>query len=129
MFLFYNNYSDLIYHIYKNYNFLNRLLYIAHYNKNCKEYYILHIYVYYIHKYLFEKDSSKVKLFTIYKYDKENDVLVDVQDETNICNIEYRETIGKKGIPKKYYVCNPVKLKFNNERDKMFIKKLENSND
>ena len=73
-----------------------------------------------IHKYLFEKDSGHVRLFTSYRYDSSNDVLVDVNDESNICNIERKDFTGKNGRPKVSYVCTPVKFKYVIEEPKTF---------
>lgn len=67
---------------------------------------------YYIHKYLFVKDEKTYRLFNIYEYDKSNNVLVDVKDDSNICNIERKEFYGKNGILKTRYVCTPVNFKY-----------------
>lgn len=75
---------------------------------------------YYIDKYLFTEDGI-VRLKTRYAYDRNNDVLVDIEDESNICNIERKDFTGKNGIPRVNFVCTPVKFKFEkSDREKGF---------
>ena len=45
-----------------------------------------------IHKYLYNIDNkNECLMHTVYGYDPENEVLVDIEDDTNICNIERKE--------------------------------------
>lgn len=75
---------------------------------------------YYIHKYLYDKNKANLfrhecLLFTSYVYDPDNEVLMDISDEENICNIERKEFITKNGVKKVRYVCTPVKFKYTKE--------------
>ena len=63
---------------------------------------------YYIYKFNFD-DNNQVKSFNIYTYDRDNDVLVDVYDNSNTCGIEERIIKGKNGKPKISYLCIPRK--------------------
>lgn len=66
-----------------------------------------------IHKYLYNIDNkNECLMHTVYGYDSENEVLVDIEDDTNICNIERKEFTGKNGAKKVRYICTPVKFKY-----------------
>ena len=70
-------------------------------------------------------NENTYKMRTIFTYDKENEVLVDIEDDSNICNIERKEFYGKNGILKTRYVCTPVKFKYVKE-DHSLKKVLKN---
>lgn len=59
---------------------------------------------YLIHRYRF--DNDKVESFNIYKYDKENDMLVDIIDKSIKCTIE--PIVNEDSIK---HICTPKKLK------------------
>ena len=83
---------------------------------------------YYIDKYLFTKEGS-VRLKTRYVYDKYNEVLVDVEDESNICNIARQDYVTKNGVQKTRYVCTPVKFKFVKDEPKIYKYTLDQKED
>ena len=72
---------------------------------------------YFIHSYLFDENNNVLGSLML-KYDKENELLVDISDESNVYNIEQRIRVrhDKEVIN---YVCTPVKVKINNQKNPM----------
>lgn len=72
---------------------------------------------YFVHSYIFDENNNVLSSL-ILKYDKENELLVDVMDESNVYNIEQRIRV-RKGREILNYICTPVKVKINNQKNPM----------
>ena len=72
---------------------------------------------YFVHSYIFDDKDNELGC-VILKYDSENDVLVDICDNSNVYNIEER-TRERHGRTIVNYVCTPVKVKINNQKNPM----------
>lgn len=77
-----------------------------------------------IHKYMLNTNENRR---TIYRYDGVSNILVDLEDPTNICTIEEKISYKKNNVKKYSYICTPAVIKYEKETGKK-IMVLKNNN-